>query len=120
MSCRRPWPKWYLCRMGRVWRTGSAERPLKAQRLVLLRAALPCHSRRMWYGLYTEEKGPIVFRLSLIHIFGAKGTAVAPTELAVNVSATLLLAAGHAIGQVQEPVEQAIETYLRSVRQRCV
>ena len=48
---------------------------------------------------------------------GAKVTAVAPTELAVNVSATLLLAAGHAIGQVQEPVEQAIETYLRSVRQ---
>ena len=27
------------------------------------------------------------------------------------------LGAGHAIGQVQEPVEQAIETYLRSVRQ---
>lgn len=48
---------------------------------------------------------------------GAKVTAVAPTGLAVNVSATLLLAAGHAIGQVQEPVEQAIETYLRSVRQ---
>ena len=48
---------------------------------------------------------------------GAKVTAVAPTELAVNVSATLLLAAGYAIGQVQEPVEQAIETYLRSVRQ---
>ena len=48
---------------------------------------------------------------------GAKVTAVAPTGVAVNVSATLLLAAGHAIGQVQEPVEQAIETYLRSVRQ---
>ena len=48
---------------------------------------------------------------------GAKVTVVAPTELTVNVSATLMLAAGYAIGQVQEPVEQAIETYLLSVRQ---
>ena len=48
---------------------------------------------------------------------GAKVTVVAPTELTVNVSATLMLAAGYAIGQVQEPVEQAIEAYLLSVRQ---
>lgn len=48
---------------------------------------------------------------------GAKVTVAAPTELTVNVSATLMLAAGYAIGQVQEPVEQAIETYLLSVRQ---
>ena len=44
-------------------------------------------------------------------------TVAAPTELTVNVSATLMLAAGYAIGQVQEPVEQAIEAYLLSVRQ---
>ena len=25
-------------------------------------SSVACHSRRMWYGLYTEEKGPIVFR----------------------------------------------------------
>lgn len=48
---------------------------------------------------------------------GAKVTVAAPTELTVNVSATLMLAAGYAIGQVQEPVEQAVETYLLSVRQ---
>lgn len=48
---------------------------------------------------------------------GAKVTVVAPTELTVNVSATLMLSAGYAIGQVQEPVEQAIEAYLLSVRQ---
>lgn len=48
---------------------------------------------------------------------GAKVTVAAPTELTVNVSATLMLAAGYAIGQVQEPVEQAIEAYLLSVRQ---
>lgn len=47
---------------------------------------------------------------------GAKVTVVAPTELTVNVSATIMLAAGYAIGQVQEPVEQAIEAYLLSVR----
>lgn len=47
---------------------------------------------------------------------GAKVTVAAPTELTVNVSATLMLAAGYAIGQVQEPVEQAIEAYLLSVR----
>lgn len=48
---------------------------------------------------------------------GAKVTVAAPTGLTVNVSATLMLAAGYAIGQVQEPVEQAIEAYLLSVRQ---
>ena len=48
---------------------------------------------------------------------GAKVTVAAPTELTVNVSATLMLAAGYAIGQVQDPVEQAIEAYLLSVRQ---
>ena len=48
---------------------------------------------------------------------GAKVTVAAPTELTVNVSATLMLAAGYAIGQVREEVEQAIEAYLLSVRQ---
>lgn len=48
---------------------------------------------------------------------GAQVTIVAPDTLTVNVSATLLLAAGYAIGQVQEPVQQAIENYMLSVRQ---
>lgn len=48
---------------------------------------------------------------------GAQVTIVAPETLTVNVSATLLLAAGYAIGQVQEPVQQAIENYMLSVRQ---
>lgn len=48
---------------------------------------------------------------------GAQVTVVAPEELTVNVSATLLLAAGYAIGQVQAPVQQAIENYMLSVRQ---
>lgn len=48
---------------------------------------------------------------------GAKVTVTAPTELTVNVSATIMLASGYSIGQVQEPVEQAIEAYLLSVRQ---
>ena len=48
---------------------------------------------------------------------GAQVTIVAPETLTVNVSATLLLSAGYAIGQVQEPVQQAIENYMLSVRQ---
>lgn len=48
---------------------------------------------------------------------GAQVTIVAPETLTVNVSATLLLAAGYAIGQVQAPVQQAIENYMLSVRQ---
>ena len=48
---------------------------------------------------------------------GAQVTIVAPDTLTVNVSATLLLAAGYAIGQVQDPVQQAIENYMLSVRQ---
>lgn len=48
---------------------------------------------------------------------GAQVTIVAPDTLTVNVSATLLLAAGYAIGQVQAPVQQAIENYMLSVRQ---
>ena len=48
---------------------------------------------------------------------GAQVTVVAPTELTVNVSATLTLASGYQIGQVQQPIEDAIETYLLSVRQ---
>lgn len=48
---------------------------------------------------------------------GAQVTIVAPTELTVTVSATLTLAAGYSIEQVQPLVESAIESYLLSVRQ---
>ena len=48
---------------------------------------------------------------------GAKVTIVAPDELEVNVSATLTLQQGYNVGQVQEGVEQALESYLLSVRQ---
>lgn len=48
---------------------------------------------------------------------GAQATVVAPEELTVNVSATLQLASGYAIGQVQTPIQQAIENYMLSVRQ---
>ena len=48
---------------------------------------------------------------------GAKVTITAPTELPVNVSATLLLSPGYAIGQVQAPIEAAVEAYLLEVRQ---
>ena len=47
---------------------------------------------------------------------GAQVTVVAPTELTVNVSATLTLQSGYQIGQVQDPIEQAIEAYLLEVR----
>ena len=48
---------------------------------------------------------------------GAQVTIVAPTELTVNVSATLTLAAGYDLEQVQPLVEASIEAYLLSVRQ---
>lgn len=48
---------------------------------------------------------------------GAQVTVAAPTALAVNVSAALTLAAGYEIGQVQQPIEEAIGAYLLSVRQ---
>lgn len=48
---------------------------------------------------------------------GAHVIVVAPEELTVNVSATLQLASGYAIGQVQTPIQQAIENYMLSVRQ---
>lgn len=48
---------------------------------------------------------------------GAQVTVVAPTELTVNVSATVTLASGYEIGQVQQPIEDAIEAYLLTVRQ---
>ena len=48
---------------------------------------------------------------------GAKVIVVAPTAVEVNVSATLTLASGYQIGQVQQPIEDAIEAYLLSVRQ---
>lgn len=47
---------------------------------------------------------------------GAQVTVAAPTGLTVNVSATLTLQSGYQIGQVQEPIEQAIEAYLLTIR----
>ena len=44
-------------------------------------------------------------------------TVAAPSEVTVNVSATLTLTSGASIGQVQQPIEDAIEAYLLSVRQ---
>lgn len=48
---------------------------------------------------------------------GAQVTIVAPTEQTVNVTATLTLAAGYDLEQVQPLVEASIEAYLLSVRQ---
>lgn len=48
---------------------------------------------------------------------GAQVTVVAPTELTVNISATLTLASGYDLEQVQPLVEASIEAYLLSVRQ---
>lgn len=47
---------------------------------------------------------------------GAQVTVVAPTALTVNVSASLTLQSGYRIGQVQEPIEDAIEAYLQTIR----
>lgn len=46
---------------------------------------------------------------------GAQVTVVAPTAVTVNVSATVTLTSGYDIGQVQQPVEEAISNYLLSV-----
>ena len=48
---------------------------------------------------------------------GAQVTIVAPTELTVNISATITLAAGYNLEQVQPLVEASMEAYLLSVRQ---
>ena len=48
---------------------------------------------------------------------GAQVTITTPMELTVNVTATLTLSPGYAIGQVQAPIEAAIEAYLLTVRQ---
>lgn len=48
---------------------------------------------------------------------GAQVTIVSPTELTVNVSATLTLSPGYEIGQVQAGVEAAIEAYMETIRQ---
>lgn len=48
---------------------------------------------------------------------GAQVTITTPTEVTINVSATLTLSPGYAIGQVQAPIETAIEAYLLTVRQ---
>lgn len=48
---------------------------------------------------------------------GAQVTIVAPTEVTVNVTATVTLAAGYSLEQVQPLVEASIETYMQSVRE---
>lgn len=48
---------------------------------------------------------------------GAKVTVKAPDKVTINVSATVTLASGYDIGQVQPLVEQSIEAYLLTVRQ---
>ncbi len=48
---------------------------------------------------------------------GAKVTVVAPTKVTVNVSATVTLSSGYEIGQVKEPITQAINSYLLKIRQ---
>lgn len=48
---------------------------------------------------------------------GAKVTVVAPTSLTVNVTAAITLSPGYSIGQVQQPIENALKAYLLSVRQ---
>lgn len=47
---------------------------------------------------------------------GAKVTITTPTELTVNITATVTLSPGYAIGQVQAPIETAIGNYLQTVR----
>ncbi len=47
---------------------------------------------------------------------GADVTVVAPESVNVNIAATVSLAPGYAIGQVQQPVETALEAYMESVR----
>lgn len=48
---------------------------------------------------------------------GAQVTITTPSEITVNVTATVTLASGYAIGQVQAPIETAIGNYLSTVRQ---
>ena len=48
---------------------------------------------------------------------GAQVTIVAPTAIATNVSATVILEAGYSLSQVQPLVQTAIDAYLLSVRQ---
>lgn len=48
---------------------------------------------------------------------GAQVTIVAPSEVTVNISATVTLASGYSVEQVQTPIETAIQNYLLSVRQ---
>jgi len=47
---------------------------------------------------------------------GARVTVVAPTAVTVNVSASLTLSPGTAMGQVQPLAEQALNAYLADVR----
>ncbi len=48
---------------------------------------------------------------------GASVTAAAPQSLTVNVGASITLAPGATVSQVQQPIEDAIAAYLLSVRQ---
>lgn len=48
---------------------------------------------------------------------GAQVTVSSPTSVTVNVTATLTLSPGYEIGQVQQPIENALDSYLLSVNQ---
>ena len=48
---------------------------------------------------------------------GAQVTVTAPTAVTVNVAASITLAPGYEVGQVQPLVEEAVEEYLLSLRQ---
>lgn len=47
---------------------------------------------------------------------GAKVTVTAPTALSVNVSAVVTLSPGYVIGQVQQPIRDAVDAYLLAIR----
>lgn len=48
---------------------------------------------------------------------GAQVTVVAPKKVTINVGATITLASGYEIGQVRQPIEDAISNYLLTIRQ---
>lgn len=49
---------------------------------------------------------------------GATVTVVAPTTVSVAVSATIALSAGYTIDQVRTPISNALDAYLKSVREK--
>lgn len=48
---------------------------------------------------------------------GHKVTIVTPTELTINIGAKVTLSSGYSLGQVQTPIQEALEDYLLQLRQ---